>query len=547
MQRGSFLYTIRVDRSAARVNFDGETLSRTRRIETRSPSRAVVALAFAFGACSNEAPPPKQYAAPNELYDSKRCASCHPKHYDEWSASMHAYAAEDPVFLAMNRRGQEETQGALGSLCVNCHAPLAVRTGYTTDGLNLADVPAELRGVTCYFCHNTENVAGTHNNPLVLSDDVTMRGRIEDPVENSFHRSSYSPFLAGDRPESADMCGSCHDIVLPALPGHEPVALEQTYTEWKGSVFAPANAPSPSSASTCTACHLPTVTSAEPIGPDGPKRARHAHHMAGVDGPMTPFPDTDRPTRDAELAAEQAKKRQELLDPTVRVEICVQTLSETESAVHVTLDNANAGHNFPSGASQDRRAWTEVIAYREDEVIYQSGVVPDGQAVSVDDDPDLWLLRDETFDVDGNETHMFWNVASVRRKTLTAQLTANPAKADYYKSHLRRRFPLEQAASIAGVPDRVTVRMRIVPIGFEVLDDLIGSGHLDPALREKMPMLDLLTFRHDDFRSEPELSSLNSVSMEWSAATRASNRFVARDDFTMTPPWACVAMPRRQR
>jgi hypothetical protein len=524
-------------------------MSRTRRFETRVPvslAVAVVAPALVLGACSNDVPPPKEYPAASELYDSKRCATCHPKHYDEWSASMHAYAAEDPVFLAMNRRGQEETSGALGPLCVNCHAPLAVRTGYTTDGLNLDEVPAELRGVTCYFCHNTESVTGTHNNPLVLSDDVTMRGRIEDPVENGVHRSSHSPFLAGDRPESAEMCGSCHDIVLPSPPAPAEIALEQTFTEWRRSVFAPANAPSASSVSTCASCHLPTVAS-EPIGPDGPKRARHSHHMAGVDGPMTPFPESDRPVRDAALATEQAEKRQQMLDPTVRIEICVQVLSDTESAVHVTLDNANAGHNFPSGAAQDRRAWAEVVAYRGSEAIYQSGVVPDGQAVSVNNDADLWLLRDETFDVNGNETHMFWNVAELRSKTLPVQLTADPAKSDYYKSHLRRRFPFDPTASIGGIPDRVTVRMRLVPIGFDVLDDLIGSGHLDPALRERMPALDLLTFRHDDFRSEPELASLSTVSMEWSEASRASRRFVARDDFTQTPPWSCVGMPRRQR
>ena len=341
-------------------------------------------LAPIVGGCSNEPLPPQDYAALSELYDSKRCATCHPKHYDEWSASMHAYAAEDPVFLAMNRRGQEETDGALGSLCVNCHAPLAVRTGLTTDGLNLADVPAELRGVTCYFCHNVESVEGTHNNPLRLSDDVTMRGRIENPVENGVHRSEYSAFLAGDQPESASMCGSCHDIVVPSPPAPvEPVALERTFTEWKRSVFAPENAPSPSSMSTCSSCHLPTVTT-EPIAPSGPKRARHSHHMASVNGPLTPFPATGNAARDAELAAEQAERRRQILDPTVRVEICVQRLSDTESAIHVTLDNANAGHNFPSGASQDRRAWTEVVAYQGDAIIYQSGVVPDGEAVSVE-------------------------------------------------------------------------------------------------------------------------------------------------------------------
>jgi hypothetical protein len=511
-----------------------------------SESAVLGALLAAASACSNEPAPAKTYAELAELYDSKNCATCHQQHYDEWSASMHAYAAEDPVFLAMNQRGQEETNGELGSLCVNCHAPLAVLTGATTDGLNLAEVPAELRGVTCYFCHNVEAVEGSHNNPLKLSNDVTMRGRFADPKANDVHRSEYSALLAGDRPESAAMCGSCHDIVLPSPPAPAAVHLERTFAEWKGSVFAPENAPSPSAMSTCNACHLPVVAY-EPIANSGPKRARHSHHMAGVDGPLTPFPATDSPVRDAELAADQAVKREQLLDPTVRIEICVQTLSDTESAIHVTLDNANAGHNFPSGAAQDRRAFTEVIAYRGDDVIYQTGVFGDGEVVSAENDADLWLLRDETFDADGNETHMFWNVAEIHDQTLPAQLTADPARPEYYQSHLQRRFPFARDGVISGIPERVTVRLRLVPVGLEVLDDLIGSGHLDPAVRSAMTTLDLLTFRHEDFTSEPDLAALNVVSMEWSAASRASSRFVARDDFTKTPPWQCVAMPRRAR
>ena len=82
--------------------------------------------------CGDDAP---AYRSRAELLDPATCAACHAKHYDEWSASMHAYASRDPVFLAMNRRGQEETSGALGSFCVNCHAPMAVREGATVDGL----------------------------------------------------------------------------------------------------------------------------------------------------------------------------------------------------------------------------------------------------------------------------------------------------------------------------------------------------------------------------------------------------------------------------
>ena len=98
---------------------------------------ATLALIFTFGmGCSSE-----EDAGPSltreQLMDPETCKGCHERHYREWAGSMHAYAADDPVFVAMNRRGQEETDGALGDFCVNCHAPLAVREGATRDGLTL--------------------------------------------------------------------------------------------------------------------------------------------------------------------------------------------------------------------------------------------------------------------------------------------------------------------------------------------------------------------------------------------------------------------------
>ena len=45
-----------------------------------------------------------------ELMDPAACKQCHMTEYADWSRSMHAYASEDPVFRAMNRRGQDETE-----------------------------------------------------------------------------------------------------------------------------------------------------------------------------------------------------------------------------------------------------------------------------------------------------------------------------------------------------------------------------------------------------------------------------------------------------
>src|SRR5262249_39455970 len=115
------------------------------------------------------------------LRDPNNCLPCHTDQFREWSSSMHAYAAEDPVFLAMNKRMLRETAGqpnAQPAFCVNCHAPVAVRLGLTKDGSNLGELPASVRGITCFFCHQVDAVEGTHNNPLRLGTDGVMRGGI---------------------------------------------------------------------------------------------------------------------------------------------------------------------------------------------------------------------------------------------------------------------------------------------------------------------------------------------------------------------------------
>jgi hypothetical protein len=49
-----------------------------------------------------------------ELKDPSTCQTCHPAQFAQWSRSMHAYASDDPVFIAMNKRGQRETGGGAG-------------------------------------------------------------------------------------------------------------------------------------------------------------------------------------------------------------------------------------------------------------------------------------------------------------------------------------------------------------------------------------------------------------------------------------------------
>ena len=218
----------------------------------------------------------------DELMDPQACARCHPDHVRQWSGSMHAYAAEDPFFLAMNALGQEETNGALGDFCIRCHAPLAVQRGWTVDGLNLDEIPDHLLGVTCYFCHSVDAVDGEHNNPLRLADDGVLRGGIEDPVEAGAHASSWSPLHDRTRHESASLCGSCHDIVTP-----KGVHLERTFAEWRDTLYGSLDADRPM---TCGQCHMSGRDDVIAQVEGAPLRRAHGHAFPGVDLALTPFP-----------------------------------------------------------------------------------------------------------------------------------------------------------------------------------------------------------------------------------------------------------------
>jgi hypothetical protein len=438
--------------------------------------RWFVGLLWVAACGHNGGQPAPTYMSKEELLDPETCKKCHMKHYEEWSGSMHAYASDDPLFVAMNKRGQREAQ--IGKFCVNCHAPMAVKTGATEDGLNLATLPQKLKGVTCYFCHSVDAVQGTHDNPLHLADDGVMHAEYSDPVPNTAHAATYSALLDRERLESAQLCGSCHDIVN----GHG-AAIERTYTEWRDTVYAQAMI-----GQTCSECHMAerrNETAAE--APGVFSRNVHNHQFPGVDVALTSFPEAD-----AQKSAVQA-----FLHDTLQSALCVRGIGEA-TTLQVILDNVAAGHKWPSGATQDRRAWVEVSAYAGDMPIYQSGVVAAGASVTVSDDPDLWLMRDCMFDGQGKEVHMFWEAQDYEANELPGQLTFSQADPRFYKMHIMQQFPRRGTSrTLPSYPDRVSMKIHLQPVGLDVISELATSGDLATAdaadLAAKIPIFDLGT------------------------------------------------------
>jgi hypothetical protein len=444
------------------------------------------------------APTPPTYETRDNLLDPSTCNKCHADHYRDWSGSMHAYASDDPVFVAMNKRGQRETGGALGDFCVKCHAPLAVHEGKTRDGLNLGSIDAKYKGVNCFYCHAVDAVEGAHDNPLHLASDIVMRGPFGDPVANTAHPAAYASLQDRDHLASANLCGPCHDIVN----GHG-VSIERTFQEWQNTVFhqVPGGA-------TCSQCHMTQSTNLVAVAqaPGVHGRYYHSHDFPGVDVALTAFPQSDA----------QKQSVQAFLDTTIQSSLCV---GEGAAGITVILDNVAAGHGWPSGSAQDRRLWIELVAYSAGKIILQSGVVSDGTAVTTLADPDLWLLRDCMLDSQDKEVSMFWQAEKPSESyQLPGTVTFDRANPAFFQTHIYRTYP--QHSLLTAAPDRVTMRVRIQPIGLDVVDDLIASHDLDPSYRAKMPTFDVGT----------------TPLVEWTPATA---RFGYTDANTRTP-FTCV-------
>jgi hypothetical protein len=401
-----------------------------------------------------------------ELMKPEACKDCHPKHYREWSGSMHAYAANDPVFIAMNKRGQREAQ--LGKFCVNCHAPMAVLEQPNTDWTK-ADVeklPDHLKGVTCYFCHNAIGSDGDHNNMIKLAGDTTMRGSIRNPVDPKVHGVAYSEFHDRENAKSSQMCGGCHDIQTPAH-----VNLERTFQEYKDSLFSQ---PDFAGFLTCQGCHMDSSkqqgVAADAPELDVPVRTLHEHLWPAVDVPLTDFPN-----RDALRAA---------VEECVLPNSVIFTGEFTGNGIgeYALGVETQAGHRQPSGSAQDRRMWLEVQSTDgAGDVVFDSGTLDEPKTTT----PSLWTFHDKIFKADGSEAHMFWDAAPSDAHPDGFEQASMPelTQALVGMHFISRNFPLATTTLL----DHADVKMKMRPMGLDVLQDLVDSKDLDPALLDQMP------------------------------------------------------------
>jgi hypothetical protein len=230
------------------------------------------------------------------------CATCHPKHYREWSVSQHAYAQMSPVFNAMHGTILKLTNGTNGDFCIRCHTPVGMNLGEPEFMSNIDRHPTSREGVTCIVCHRVNRAYGKVSGRLAIVEgdiltevygptgNAELARVLDDPdtyrvvTTNEPGRKIHTEAVEFFQINKPGFCGTCHDVTL--VNGFR---LEEAFSAYKQSPAARAGV-------TCQDCHMatePGVASEYERGPAAlvggvptTERKLTNHYFAGPDYPI---------------------------------------------------------------------------------------------------------------------------------------------------------------------------------------------------------------------------------------------------------------------
>lgn len=369
-------------------------------------------------------PPFNDAGVPGTLESPRLCSTCHAnyrgtnermyEYWDTWAGSMMANAARDPLlWAALDIANQDDAalgNVGVGDLCLRCHVPrawyegrshCATAWGESFDGACLQGPPSardnDFEGITCSVCHRAYDASApppgdvvdplaprVGNAQLYLStDERRLLGPLTDADTNGYHAWLASRFHA-----SSAFCGQCHEVTNPVRNRRDAVTgadlgylmpIERTYSEYLQSRLSDPAAPEHE---TCQTCHMPQPD----LDDDGtPDDAYACEFQPGLRGENTAL---DGPLRTHVFAGASAWMQSMLRDEYAaslnRVEQFDNAIDQTTRlmtqravtagitappsvmagrALPVVVRVTNlAGHKFPTGYPEGRRAWVQVAA-----------------------------------------------------------------------------------------------------------------------------------------------------------------------------------------
>lgn len=281
------------------------------------------------------------------ITQSLECAKCHKDIYSTWNESLHAKAAENPVFTAAFLQVYFERSESARTLCLRCHAPV---TAINNDFKLGQGVTRE--GVNCDYCHSIAEI--TSQGPR-FEFDLLKQGPLRD-VTSPVHKTRFNELF-----KQSQLCAHCHDLETA-----NGLKLIETYTEWK-------QGPYPAKGTQCQDCHMRKVAGkiVAPEVKQTPEKTISSHDIAG---------------------GHSTSKREE----SVGIKITDIARHKQKIVVAIDVTNKGAGHKIPTGIPTKKIVLQVSIqskngeTYQMQKKIYQK-LLADENGQPVISDSDIFL------------------------------------------------------------------------------------------------------------------------------------------------------------
>jgi len=345
-----------------------------------------------------------------DFESAKKCRSCHPGIYEQWSQAMmsqaytHHWDEIEYFDLAVPHAAAKPDLKEPVDGCNGCHTPLGFMAGKQFPPPRPSEKSMANESVSCEVCHLTQSAQTDppFNFSYLIKPGMTKFALRTPAVESPAHKIVTNDFFS-----TTEFCGNCHNEKNPF-----GVWVKSTQLEWKEGPYAKENVK-------CQDCHMPK---------GGPY----------LNALMT------KPYNDSRLhlfhgAHDPGKVRGTI---ELRIEPDIREAEPGENIVFsVALFNQKTGHKFPTGSVEDRIAWLQVEAtdakgnkyhlnvdkkgfegeeytISGDYLAYQDMSVPLGQpdfkGVQRDGIPEgNRIFRMPYFDPEGRMTIMQWNTAKL--------------------------------------------------------------------------------------------------------------------------------------
>lgn len=352
---------------------------------------------------------------------ARECAGCHRREFMEWNTSLHAVSDLDIIYDATVTRNVGRAHAAAGigdqkgRWCESCHNPLGTLTGAVNPIMAVQETEAIEEGVNCIVCHTASHAEPLAGNGALTSNINGYFRHLDESLlmaAPSRHAKDMQARRDHEHMGSSDLCGACHtEIRTPEVNGQHRLDFQSTFSEWQRSPFAKAGVQ-------CQDCHMASDPAAyiEALK-KGEKPAKQVSHrfIGGnylLTNPNLPGnlvtalragPPTglirlfDRTEYTKELGATN-KQVVGLLKAAAQLKVNVRPESAGQLAVDVSVANAGAGHDLPTGPLDQRHMWLEVtVANAAGKTIFHSGAF-DAKTGSTNPDAVMWVKRMEDKD-----------------------------------------------------------------------------------------------------------------------------------------------------